>query len=164
MLPLHLCHSSRITGVASLPQQHVVEPPQRIVAVTCHSSRLTAIVFLPQQPRRCRCVVAAALWPQQCCCHHAGALSRIAATAATLPPSRLVAYCKSKEEATRVRRYRLGKMEGSYLLPGTKEKPNSSGRGREELVFSQILSPLLIFFKPMKKYSLGPHFFIQKPP
>ncbi len=53
-------------------------------------------------------------------------------------------------------------MEGSYLLPGTKEKPNRSGRGREELVSSQI-SPPLIFKKNMKKDSLGPHFFIQVP-
>ena len=75
----------------------------------------------------------------------------------------VVACCKSKEEATRARRYKLGKMEGSYLLPGTKEKPNSSDRGREELVSSQI-SPLLIFQKPTKRYSLGPHLFIQKPP
>ena len=60
-----------------------------------------------------------------------------------------VACCKSKEEASRARQYRLGRMEGSYILPGTKEKPNSSGRGREELVSSQI-SPRQFAPKPQK--------------
>ena len=50
----------------------------------------------------------------------------------------------------------------TYLLPGTKEIQVDEGRNYYPTSFNVV--SLVPLSKTTKKYSLGPHFFIQKPP
>jgi hypothetical protein len=73
---------------------------------------------------------------------------------------------QEQDEATRARRYKVWKAKQNtketYLLPETKKHLIVQVKNGRNWYPTSHFS--LTFPKPMKKYSLGPHFFTQKPP
>jgi hypothetical protein len=73
---------------------------------------------------------------------------------------------QEQDEATRARRYRFGKQSERKKLTLYLELEKiqvDGGRNYYPTSF-KFGSLALLFQKTMKKYSLGPHFFTQKPP